>query len=66
MNSMKVDKETRRLWAEKTFELINIGAGALLFGRVLSGRGFSPAEALGGLFLVAIGYILSYILLKRK
>lgn len=63
---MILTKETRYLWAEKTFELMNIGAGALLFGQFLSEKGFSVPLTIGGLVLIAFGYIASLVLLRRK
>ncbi len=61
-----INKETRKVWAEKTFELTNIGAGVLVFGQLVSG-GKPKAELLAlGLLLIAIGYYLSYLFLKGK
>lgn len=59
-----INKETRRIWAEKTFELTNIGAGALIFGQFLSEKKLSLLFILSGIILVGIGYFLSYIFLK--
>ena len=61
-----VNKETRRLWAEKTFELTNIGAGVLFFGQFLSKEGFQILPAIAGLILILAGYFASYSLLKRR
>ena len=57
--------EVRKLWAEKTFELMNIGAGALIFGQAFSTHSFSLEVAFLGIFLVVLGYTHSYFLLKR-
>jgi hypothetical protein len=51
----------RKLYAEKTFELTNIGAGALLFSQFLSDRAFSWLATGVGLVLVGVGYLASYI-----
>lgn len=61
-----VNQETRKLWAEKTFELTNIGAGALIFGQAFSSEKFSAINALLGVLLIIGGYLASYILLKKR
>lgn len=63
---MILNRQTRELWAEKTFELTNIGAGALIFGQFLSDKGFSLPMTIGGLILVAFGYLISLALLRKK
>lgn len=62
--NFKLNNTTRKIWAEKTFELTNIGAGALLFGQLLSDKGFSWLFTILGIILVIIGYIGSYLLTK--
>ncbi|MBI5122645.1 hypothetical protein HZA75_02180 [Candidatus Roizmanbacteria bacterium] len=64
--AIKLTAKTRTLWAEKTFDLINIGAGATLFGQFISEKGFSLLSTILGLILVIIGYIISYLLLEEK
>lgn len=54
----------RKIWAEKTFELTNIGAGAALFGQIISGNTFSLHIFVLGLILVFTGYVMSYILYR--
>lgn len=61
-----MNQETRKIWAEKTFELTNIGAGALIFGQALSGKQFSAFTASIGILLIIFGYVASYILLKKR
>jgi len=61
-----INQKTRYLWAEKTFELTNIGAGALIFSQFLSEKGFSLKASIIGIILIIIGYLLSYFLLKSK
>lgn len=63
---MLLNTKTRQVWAEKTFELTNIGAGALLFGQFLSEGGFSLGLTILGLLLIVVGYIVSFVLLRKK
>jgi hypothetical protein len=63
---MKVKKETRNLWAEKTFDLTNIGAGVLIFSQIISEDKPNFLLVFVGFILVAFGYVLSYILLEKK
>lgn len=63
---MILNPKTRFVWAEKTMELTNIGAGALLFGQFLSEKGFSVEFTLAGFLLVILGYIISFALLRKK
>lgn len=63
---MSINSKTREVWAEKTFELTNLGAGALIFGQFLSDKGFSWQMALAGVFLIVSGYLLSLVLLSKK
>ena len=46
---LRLSTEQRRLLAEKMLDLANVGAGALVFGQALSGRGFSIGLALLGI-----------------
>ena len=62
--AVEFSKELQKLYAEKTFELTNIGAGALLFGQFLSEKGFPPRLVILGLVIAVSGYIASYSLLK--
>lgn len=55
---MILNPKTRQVWAEKTFELTNIGAGALLFGQFFSDKGFSLLPTLLGLLLIILGYVI--------
>ena len=63
---MILNPKIRQVWAEKTFELTNIGAGALIFGQFFSEQGFSPIATLLGFLLVVLGYIISFVLLRKK
>ena len=60
--AIKFGPKLRKLYAEKTFDLTNIGAGALLFGQFLSEEGFSWLATGVGLVLVVIGYVTAYSL----
>ena len=63
---MILNSKTRETWADKTFEFTNIGAGALLFGQFLSEQGFSAIATIFGLLLVVLGYLISFVLLRKK
>jgi hypothetical protein len=62
----KMNQDLRKLWAEKTFELTNIGAGALIFGQAFAKKDFSLIIALMGILLIVSGYFLSYLFLKKR
>lgn len=57
--------ELRKLWAEKTLELTNIGAGATLFSQFFTGQAFSWPAIIVGFIMVIVGHIISYILYKK-
>jgi hypothetical protein len=59
--AIRIRSALRKLYAEKTFELTNIGAGALLFRQFLSDRAFSWLATGVSLVLVGVGYLASYI-----
>lgn len=61
-----MNEHIRKLWAEKTFELMNIGAGAFIFGQAFAKKEFSLPIAVIGVLFVIVGYISSYLLLKYK
>lgn len=63
---MILNPKIRQLWAEKTFELTNIGAGALLFGQFFSEGGFSLLATLLGILLIILGYVISFVFLRKK
>jgi len=63
---MILNPKIRQVWAEKTFEFTNIGAGALLFGQFLSEKGFFLIATIFGLLLVVLGYTISFFLLRKK
>ena len=63
---MLLNSKVRHIWAEKTFELTNIGAGALIFGQFISERGFSWNLLLLGLLFAVSGYFVSWIILTGK
>ena len=54
-----MNKDMRKLWAEKTFEPTNIGAGALIFGQFISGKDLDMWPVIAGFALIAFGYILA-------
>jgi hypothetical protein len=56
----KISLDLRKFYAEKTFDLTNIGAGALLFGQFLSGGQFSWIAGAVGIALIVSGYVVSY------
>jgi len=61
-----MDESVKKLWAEKTFELMNIGAGALLFGQFFSNHKFNIPIAIVGLLFIIAGYLFSYLLLHKR
>lgn len=61
-----MNKETKKLWAKKTFELTNIGAGVLLFGQLVSNTGPKVPAIVGGLGLIVLGYFVSYTFLRTQ
>ncbi len=63
---MTLNRKTREIWADKTLELTNIGAGALIFGQFLSEGKFSFLFVIIGLLLISAGYLISFILLYKK
>ena len=63
---MILNPKIRQVWADKTFELTNIGAGALLFGQFFSDNGFSFLATFLGLLLIVVGYVISFVLLRKK
>lgn len=63
---MILNPKIRQVWAEKIFELTNIGVGALLFGQFFSDKGFSVLATLLGILLIVLGYIISFVLLRKK
>ena len=52
-----IRSEVRKIWAEKTFELTNIGAGVTLFSQFVSDKSVSWTAVCAGLILVLTGYI---------
>lgn len=60
--TIKISPNLRKFYADKTFDLTNIGAGALLFGQFFSEKVISLAATAIGLILIIIGYIASYFL----
>ncbi|OGK24480.1 hypothetical protein A2954_07605 [Candidatus Roizmanbacteria bacterium RIFCSPLOWO2_01_FULL_37_12] len=64
--SIKISPELRKLYAEKVLELANIGAGATVFGQFLSEKVFSWLITIFGFVILIVGYIISYLLLKKK
>lgn len=55
-----IKPELKKLYAEKTFDLTNIGAGATLFGQFLADKDFSWRIVILGILLIGIGYSVSY------
>jgi hypothetical protein len=63
---ISLNKETRKLWADKILELTNIGAGALIFGQLVSDKPFSPSLILVGVGIFVTGFFLSLVLLRKN
>jgi hypothetical protein len=63
--TIKIDRELRKIYAEKVLELANIGAGLLLFSQILSEKEFSWQAASGGLVILLGGFLASYFIYKR-
>jgi len=63
---IRVNEDHRKLYADKVVDLANIAVGALVFGQILSERGFSFRLTLIGLMLFLSGYLMSYLLLRRR
>ena len=54
MTMLELNREQRRLIAEKLLDVANIAAGAMIFGQFLSGQSFSSGVAIGGMALWGI------------
>jgi len=63
---IRFNQDHRRLYADKIVDLANIAVGALVFGQILSERGFSFRLTLIGLTLFISGYLMSYLFLGRR
>lgn len=61
-----MNKDIRKVWAEKTFELTNIGAGVLLFGQLIANTGPKVPVLFAGLGLIVTGYCVSYTFLRTR
>jgi hypothetical protein len=60
--AIRISRDLRIFYADKTFALTNIGAGATLFGQFFSDDGFSWPTTLVGFALIITGYVASYFL----
>lgn len=63
---IKFSPQLRKHYADKTFDLMIVGAGAMIFGQFLSEKPFSWVVSIGGLGLVFIGYSLSYMFYSEE
>ena len=61
---LELNDEHRKIFAEKTLELVFIAAGALIFGQLLSEKEFSLPLAAAGVITVFVGYAIGYYLLR--
>ena len=64
--AIRFNEDHRRLYADKLVDLANVAIGALVFGQILSERGFSLRVTLMGLMLFMSGYLMSYLFLRRR
>lgn len=64
--TIKISPELRKLYAEKVLELANIGAGATLFGQFFSEGKFSWRTIIFGCVILIVGYVISYLLMRKK
>lgn len=63
---LDLSKEQRRMFIDKVPDVANVAAGALVFGQVLSGQGFSPSLAATGaaIWIVLVGW--SFFLARQR
>jgi hypothetical protein len=61
----KLSPQVKKMWADKTLDLTNIGAGATIFGQFIGNQGFSWLATLVGLIVIVSGYIVSYFLYEE-
>lgn len=61
---IQLNNEHRRVFAEKTLELVFIAAGALIFGQLLGEKEYSPSLAGVGAIILLVAYSMSYYLLR--
>lgn len=61
---VKINQELRKLYADKTFDLTNLGASALLVGQFFSKDPVSWEGIVVALVLVIAGYMISYVLYR--
>ncbi|EKD91148.1 MAG: hypothetical protein ACD_30C00041G0008 [uncultured bacterium] len=61
MKKFRISKEFRARFSEKLMDLGNLAGAALIFGQFISGHEFSVSHFLAGLLVMALCYIMSYI-----
>ena len=61
-----LNKSQRNIFGEKILDLVNIGAGALIFGQFLSEERFNWNLAILAISIFIAGFLSSYILLKNN
>ncbi len=64
--NFEFNTDHRKVFAEKIIDLVNIAAGGLIFGQFISGQQFSTLTAIIGLIILIAGYIIAYLILKKK
>ena len=63
---LELNREQRRMLADKLPDVANIAAGALVFGQYLSSQAFSPRAALAGAGIWVILLAVALLLAKEK
>lgn len=64
--TISFNEDHRRLYADRLGDLANIAVGALVFGQILSERGFSFRVTLMDLILFISGFLMSYLFQKVR
>jgi hypothetical protein len=63
---VEINKEQKKLYAEKILDLANIAVGALVFGQFVSDKPFSLLKAIIGIIALFLLYMISFALTERK
>jgi hypothetical protein len=63
---LRLNREQRRMFADKVLDVANIGVGALIFGQALADHGFSTTLATVGLALWILFLSFSLWLMKEN
>lgn len=62
--AIQIDREERKIYAEKVLDLANIGTGALLFSQFLTRDEVSWLAAVGGIVILVVGYLISHFIFR--